>query len=373
DFEKIFLTVNENESSILTAKFEEKQNYNIFKKSNEITYNPLRYYSRGVYLPFLGTVPVYSHDFEQNSTAILGFTFLSTNPWGDRQINFSAGYDPVYQNGGMNLGFSGGNDSFQYALSGTCIFDKDGFMQSADSLSFTKYLWRGKVSYFAFGTEGKFLYGRQIIDELFEDNVDDSTGKSADGIAFLQFSNVHKISPEVYNSLGFVFQPFLLSSYRDSENLIDDDKYLNTGCSLTLRFPVIIPFIVKGSFFPSSKYCAAGSVTAILADFEIHKGIPAVSLFMQRVVVSATYSGKISYQHGEFWDVRHTDTIFKNIEKSDYSDVIQAGADLYLSPNTGFLANDSIQFSVGYTFIFRPHPKEDESKFVYGIAVGANY
>ena len=171
---------------------------------------------------------------------------------------------------------------------------------------------------------------------------------------------------------AFTFQPFLLSSYRDSENL-GEDNYLNAGCSLTLRFPIVVPFVVRGSLFPSSKYCASGSVTAILADFEIHKGIPAVSLFMQRVVVSASYSGKISYLHGELWDVKHTDTIFKNVEKSDYSDAVQISADLYLSPNTGFLANDSIQFSVGYGLIFRPHPKEDENKFFYGVIIGVNY
>ena len=250
-------------------------------------------------------------------------------------------------------------------------------MQTADTLKLTKYLWRGKVSYFAVGGQGQFLYGRQIIDEeIFEDNTDDSVGKSADGLAFLQFSNIHKISLAVYNSAGFLIQPFVLGSYRDTENRLASEKYLNAGATVRLRFPIFVPFIFTASLFPSSKYAAQGSVQAILANIELHKGIPAVSLFMQRIVISAAYVGKISYNYHSYddvWAIRHTDKIFKNVEKSDYSDAIQLGADLYLSPNTGFIADGDIQFSVGYALVYHPTPKEDENRVGFGITIGANY
>ena len=339
----------------------------------EISYNPFRYYKNGVFVPLLAQVPVYNHDFGADSSAFLGLIFVSTNPWGDRGISFSAGYDPFYNDGGFQLGFSGGDDSFQYALSGTCIFDKKGFMQTFDSLQLTQVLWRGKVSAFSAGAQGNFLYGRQIVDDDLEKGRDDSVGKSADALAFLQFSNVHKVSPRVFNSAGFAFKPFVLCSYRDSENRLSDDKYINAGAVAQVRFPIFVPFIFTASLFPSSKYAASGSVQAILADFEIHKGIPAVSLFVQRVVLSASYSGKISYIHDELWDIKRTDEIFKNVEKSDYSDAISLNADLYLSPNTGFFANDEIQFSIGAAFVYRPNPKKNENRVGCGITFGMNY
>lgn len=347
----------------------------------EIRYNPFRYYRRGIFLPMFGFVPVYNHDFEQDSSTLFGLTFVSTNPWGDKQVSFSAGYDPIYNNGGAELSLSGGDDSFQYTLSGTCLFDKDGFMQTADTALFTKTLWRGKVSSFAAGTQGSFLYGRQIINEDFEDNWDESNGKSADAMAFLQFSNIHKISPAVYNFAGFTLQPFVLGSYRDSETIsqspfFEESKYLNGGVLAQLRFPIIVPFIFTASLYPSSKYLASASAKAILYSFEIHKGIPALSLFMQRFVLSTTYSGKISYNYydyDELWNIRRTDEIFKNVEKEDYSDALTFGADLYLSPNTGFIADGSFQFSIGYSMIYRPNPKENEKRVACGITFGMAY
>ena len=94
---------------------------------------------------------------------------------------------------------------------------------------------------------------------------------------------------------------------------------------------------------------------------------------MQRVVVSASYSGKLSYIHDEMWDIKRTDEILKNAEESDYSDAVTLAGDLYLSPNTGFIASSSIQFTVGYALIYRPHPAADEKRVLYTMRVGANY
>ena len=355
----------------VNTNFSNESSESPMKNSPEFSYNPFRYYKNGIFMPLLGVVPIYSHDFSEDATTIFGLTFISTNPWGDRQISFASGWNPIFGNGGLQLGFSGGDDSFQYNLSGTCVFDSDGFMQNCDTLLLSKTLLRGKVSAFSTGVQGSFLYGRQIIDEdSFEDNIDDSVGKSMDGLIFVQFSNIHKISPSVYDAAGFSFKPFVLSSWRETELNPDFDKYLNAGATATFRFPIFIPFIFTGELFPSSKYVASGSVKAIFATIELHKGIPALSLFMQRIEISTTYSGKISYEHGEFWDIKRTDEILKDVKKSDYSDAIQIGADLFLSPNTGFFANDGIQFSLGYAMIYRPNPKSNEKRVAYGLSVG---
>lgn len=338
----------------------------------ELSYNPFRYYRHGIILP-LSMIGIFDHELKQDSTAYWGASFISTNPWGDRRIDFSAGYDSSYKDGGMKLEISGGDDSLKYSLGGTCIFDKDGFMQNFDTFLFEKFLWRGKVASFSVGTEDSFLYGRQIIDDDLEKGRDDSNAKSADVLAFIQFTNIHKVSPRPYYLAGFTLKPFVLGSYRDTEKRPVEDKYLNAGATLTVKFPVLIPFIFTASLFPSSKYAASGSAQAILFDLEIHKGIPAVSLFLQRFVLSTTYSGKISYVHEELWDVKRSKEIFNDVTKEDYSDAIKFAADFYFSPNTGFIASGDMQFSLGYAVIYRPNPKPTEKNVSYGISVSAVY
>ncbi len=360
----------ENESDGDEDKTEENE-------PHEISYNSLRYYKKGMIIPFLGIVPIYNHYIETDSTTILGMTLLSSNPWGDKQITFSGGYDFSYEKTALSLSFSGGDDSLAYSLGGTCVFDKEGFMQTMDSALLSKVLWRGKVSKFSVGAEGNFFYGKQIIDEEdFEDNWDDSFGIAGEGLGFIELSNIHKVSPSYFGYAGLALKPFVLGSYRDSENLIFEDKYINAGASAELRLPLLIPFIFKANLFPSRRYAATGSAKAILLDLEIHKGIPALSLFAQRLVLSAVYSGKISYNYfdyDELWNVRYTDEIFRNIEKEDYSDALQVGADFYISPNTGFFANPDYQFALGYAFVYRPNPKLNEKGISFGLTASMNY
>jgi len=339
----------------------------------EISYNPLRYYRRGIFVPGIGMVPVYNHDFGLDTTTILGMTYVSSNPWGDKLIYFSGGYDVVYKAGGMRLDISGGDDSLKYSLESCAIFDKDGFLQTSETLQLTKTLWSGKVSNFSVGMKEQFLYGKQICDDDLEKGRDDSKGKSADAKAFVEFSNIHKVSPAYYNYAGLSLAPFVLTSYRDSEKRLISDKYINAGAEAQIKFPILVPFIFTASLFPTEKYACGGSVKVILFDFEVHKGIPAIPLFVQRFVLSATYAGKISYVHDEFLDCKRTQEIFENVRKEDYSDSLRFDAKMHLSPNTGFFANDSIQFSLGYAMIYRPNPKVNEKRVAYGITTTVNY
>lgn len=343
------------------------------KNYSEISYNPFRYYRRGIFLPLVGQVPVYSHDFEVDTNTIFGLTFISTNPWGDRQITFSAGYDLLYNKYGSSILLSGGDDSFKYSLSGTCVFDKDKFMQTSESLLLNKILWSGKVSDFSAGIQGMFFYGKQICDDELEKGRDDSDGMSADAKAYLKFSNIHKISPAFYNYAGFSLEPFIQTSYRDTEKRLAEDKYLNAGAEAQVKFPILVPFIFTASLFPSEKYVFAGSVKAILFDFEVHKGIPAISLFVQRFVLSTSYTGKIYYVHDELWDCKRTQEIFRDVRKEDYTDSLRFDAKIFFSPNTGFFANRNIQFSLGYAMIYRPNPSLTEKRIAYGITASLNY
>ena len=340
---------------------------------NELSYNPFRYYKRGVFIPLLGLITSYSHDFEADSTTLLGMTFVSTNPWGDRQFSFTGGYDPLYKNGGLQLGLSGGNDSFKYDLNGSCLFDGQGFMQTFDSLQLVKRLWSGKVSTFEAGGIGNFLYGRQICNDELEKGRDDSTGKSADAMAYIQFSSIHQVSPAYFRKAGFLLQPFVLASYRDTEKRIASDEYLNGGAKAQIQFPLIFPLIFNVQLFPARDYVAGANASAVLADFEIHRGIPALSIFVQRFVLSVTYEGKVSYVHKKYWDIKNTEKILRKVKKNDYSDALKFCADFYLTPNTGVMANGLVQFMLGGAMIYRPNPALEEKRLVYGITGRVNY
>ena len=375
DFESVALSLSE------VAPFDEKKPA-VSTAHAELSYNPFRYYKNGIFVPIFGALPVYNHELTPDSNLGLGFSFVSTNPWGDRQFFASLGYNPIWNLYGayisvgtnplIDIGASG-DDRFQYKLSASCVFEDDAFMQTLESISLTDILWRGKVSYFALGTQGLFLYGKQIIDDDLGKDRDESVGTSADGIVFAQFSNIHKIAPDVYDSAGYLLQPFVLTSYRDTEHMSEDDTYLNAGVTAQLRFPIIVPFIFTASLFPTNEYAASGSVQAILAHFEIHKGIPALSLFMQRVVISASYSGKLAYEHGDFWDIKRTRDILGDARLSDYSDEFRLAGDLYISPNTGNAARGEVQYSIGYALIYRPNPAEDEKRMLYTMTVGVNF
>ena len=221
--------------------------------------------------------------------------------------------------------------------------------------------------------QGKFLYGRQMIDEDIEIGRDETIGKCADGIVFLQFSNIHKISPSVFNEAGFMLQPFVFGSYRTSDYYVKPDEFYNAGAKLQVRFPIIVPFIFVGHLFPTKDYVAGLSSTAVLADFEIHKGVPAVSLFIQRMIFTVSYEGKIAYLHGDSWDIKRTEEIFKNVKEEDYSDALKFAADLYFSGNTGCLATEKLQLILGYTVIYRPNPRYNEKRTAFGFTARANY
>ena len=93
---------------------------------------------------------------------------------------------------------------------------------------------------------------------------------------------------------------------------------------------------------------------------------------MQRLVLIASYSGKISYTHGKAWDIKDSYDIFKDVRKDDYSDALALALDLHFSPNTGFIANGDILYKIGFTMLYRPNPKENEKKIAGGLTFTLN-
>lgn len=331
-------------------------------------YNPLKYAFHGSLFP-IGIVPVYNRDFVQNGMGILGATYITTNPWGDHQFLFSGGYNVFDKNGGMMASFSGGNTALSYSSSTTVIFDSQGFMQSYYSAALSNVLWRGLTASFSTGVEGNFLYGKEIKDE----DEYDTFGFNTAGEFYFYFSNMHKASPGVYKISGIYLRPFIRAEYSNVEYTDFDfkvkEKYLNAGGTVGAKIPLFCPLSLSATLFPSMGYFAQGTARLTLFSMELQKGLPALSLYADRLSVFVSYTGKICYDYKEFWDAKRTYEIAKNVEKKDYSDEVSVSFFFTMSPNTGFFADSANCFDLGATWSYRPNPKPDQTKSKFKIFI----
>lgn len=379
---------NENEvnlSDLNAISDSNSENLKIEKYSN------LPYLFKGTKLP-LGFVPVKNSDFETESTGILGATYMTTKPYLDDLIALSAGYDPDFNDGGVSLSYSGSDSSKKIVFETAAVFDKEIFKQASGSIDFSKVFWRGLASSFSGGISVDAIYGREsekdaeITVESKEktETFDGSYWKKGffgQSKIYLGFSNLRQTGKNVHCISGFSFVPFLdfekknykIEFKKDGESKVyktdyeTEEKYLNAGASAVLRIPFVAPLSFQASIFPSSSYFLYGAARANLFTYEIQKGIPAVSLYAARFDLSLSYSGKISYSHGDFFDIAKIYEIASDVKKDDYSDCVSLGAFFTLSPNTGYMADPSVQFQLGASFSFRPNPKDGESRTEFRI------
>lgn len=349
------------------SEYEQKTVSPIEKK-----YDPFAYFLRGSLFP-VGSVNVLNHKLETDVASYLGFSYMTSNPWGDKNFMLSGAFDGRFGCYGAEAAFSGGNDAFNYSLLSSVIGNKKGFMQAYGNLSLSKLIFSGLSSSVQCGFKAEYFYGKQIIDEDFEDNVDDTKLKYPRMTISLTASNKHKAGPGVFDVSGLSFSAFVLGSFRRSDYLPNDKKYLNPGFFADLSVPFVLPLTFTAGFFPAEEVFASGSVRAILFSKEIQKGIPYTCTYLNRFVISAEYSGKIEYvPHGCF-EIRNTRKIIDRLTSEDYSDAIALRAMLELTPNIGFFASDSFKCSLGASFIFRPNPAEDKKKnevvFSFNVAM----
>lgn len=355
-------------------------------------FSNLPYLFNGTLLP-LGIVPLKNDDFETASSSLLGATYITSKPYLDDIIVLSSGINLAHNDAGLLLSYSASDESFDFSSSSSVLFDFDGFRQAAENLSFSRNLWRGLISSFSFGFASDVIYGRTVADEAEILEKKDGFVKMSDGefwengfftkeTFFLTFSNVHKVAPKKNQIFGIKFQPFLDFEYKNykTEFRFDDDdgkiyscddksieKYLNAGASFVSKIPGIFPLTLTASIFPSSKYFAYGNAQANLLEIEIQKGIPALSIYAARFDLNLSYSGRISYSHGDFWDISKVDEIARDVSKDDYSDRLSLSGLFTLSPNTGYAADSSVQFKIGASVFYRPNPADGQSRAGFGI------
>ncbi|MBQ7158617.1 MAG: hypothetical protein IJS09_04220 [Treponema sp.] len=323
---------------------------------SHISYNPFRYYRHTARIPIglatsykRDTLDLYSFGYMNPGSAFVGASIASSTPWQDAMVVLSGGWNPFNRNGGAYLSLSGGNGTFSYSANSNLFFDGYGFMQTTEGLSLSKTLYNRFGKSFKTGAEGIYFYGHS------SHGIKD--GWSARARGYAQFSTVHKMSPRYADSGGVTFQPFILW-----ERITD--HYVNLGATLGARIPGLFPISLSATLFPSTKYAASGSATVYLFSWEVQKGIP-VALYLDRLYLSATYTGKIRYQAEQYFDIWRTAQILRDVQRSDYSDTVQLKLGAVASVNAGVLSRFS--FDAGVIVQYRPNPLSDEEKISMGV------
>ena len=330
-------------------------------------YKPLQYAKNGVILPW-GSINIYDFDFEVDMTPSFGASFITSNPWGDKITTLSGAFDIASLQGGFLQQMQTGHDSFSFVEQASVVFDKKGFMQASGSVNAAAVLYRGYVSSIIAGAGAIGLYGREYVDRNEEKRgkTKDAKGYYAQATGSLTYSNIHKVAPGYYQYAGFKLTPFVWGASKDNDYRFMKDEQYNAGATLGIRLPGFIPLSLSASLFPKMDYFAEGGATAVLFNKEIHKGIPALSLFAQRLTFMTSYSGQIKYKTSDNFDIQKVDSIVRDLEKEDYKDKLAFTVELTLAPNTGFLATSECNFGLAAS-VFYHFNGEDKEKWDWGI------
>ena len=356
-------------------------------------YSSFSYALKGMKFP-VGIVPVVNSDFEMKGLAFLGASYVIASPWLNNFFLASGGFDPINKDGGFLLGLYGFDSSINYRLFGTMLFNSGGFMQTYENYSLSKYLFRGLVSSVQTGISGDFFYGKELERDItltYTSWSNDRSRRESYSFAsdvqglfskmqvFLTFSNTHKTGPGASEVAGISFRPFIdwvYSNYKivyDSWRLSDtptlEKKYVNVGGTFKLYVPGltignrsgIFPVILQATVSPSDEYFFSTHTSVTLFSWEIQKGIPALSLFATRAVLFASYTNYFSYLgNDEYFGIRRTFELFGDFSSNQYSDKVTVGVNVVLNPNTGALADPTLQFVLGTYFNYHPNPVDDK-------------
>ena len=327
-----------------------------------LSYNPFRYYRRGMYLP-LGMVTSYKRDaldefqrgYTSLGTAFVGATYGSSNPWNDKIAVLSGGWNPFDKNGGVYADYFGGTDTFTYDVNANVLFDGYGFMQTTEGLSLAKTLYVRYGKRLSAGANGVYFYGHDTH------GADDDWAMRAQG--YVQFSTVRKMSPRYADYGGVWVQPFVLGERVTT-------RYVNAGATVGARIPGLFPLSLSATLFPSSSYAASATARVMLCSWEVQRGIP-LALYINRFYLSAAYTGRISYACDEYFDMRRTADIFRHVSKDAYSDTVQVTLGTVAAINAGLLTR--LGFDVGVVWQYRPHPKPNDDKMSVGVSASLVY
>ncbi len=317
-----------------------EDNFNVCK------YNGFSYAKKGILAP-VSSVSIYDDDLSLCESSFAGLSYLTGNPWNGTLYTTSAGYDFMSKSfGGFEqIKIDNGKTNITFSLTG--LFDSNGFTQSVQSVDYSTFVYQGLISNISLGITGSNLSKESAFSEEYS------------GIAYTQFSNVHKYKSYYGCKTGFYIKPYIIKQW----------NYINAGSSAGFYVPFALPFHFYGSLYPSKKYVLNGGLSCILFSHEIQKGIKGAALYAERVLFSAGYSGKVKYNHKKYWDVLNTADILNEMKKDDYSDTASVSMGLQVSPNASFFASGNYSYDFEVSMLYHINTLDNQKKL--GCSVSA--
>ncbi len=347
-------------------------------------YNPAKYFFCGAFLP-LGIVSPVNHDFESEEVLFSGATYATSTPWNDKITMLSAGFNPFTSDSGLSLSLTGGDDSFAYSVNGNLVFNSDGLKSSYGEITASKVLMQGLCSSFSFGVTGKALSGientktnakvRLDYGEIVKSSFN-RTGLSLNCKPYFYFSTLHRSGVKYAHLKGIYFQPFFDFTKTDLDYdfknfgklYTQNEVYANAGFFTGFSLPLFFPFSLEASLFPSQGTFAGLNASLQLYALEIQRGIPAVSVYVRRIVWKAVYSLKLKYEQEENFDILKTAQIASNLSKDDYTDYLRFAGEVFLAPNTSYFASSSVGLRLG-SYVQYSSRTDKNSNIAYGFYV----
>ncbi|MBR7064344.1 MAG: hypothetical protein IKI31_04280, partial [Treponema sp.] len=363
---------------------------NIF--ANAKKYNPLKFYKKGIFLPF-SVAQTYNTFGEGQRILPWGITYGSTNPWTSKLFLLSAGYSMFSNSAALEFHFGHDlypngtdTDSFKYNVSNQVEFDRSGFKQTNHSFHFNSALPFGKVSHLVLENKANIFYGRTdkpfnvyalfkrpwfcVFENLYAENI-----LSLENSFYLGYSNVHKFGDGRFEQIGIG----LYAGYHVGYDLpvrknvllnAGDGKFSHgLGAMFQLKMPRLFPYACKNGFtynFPfkieSSMLMSANEfwtnkATLVLFATEVQKAVPL--FYINRFRMQATYSGTFLQPEFEYMNFLQMPELCKRFAHGQlmYTDYVVLNAMFTFTPNFGYFANPALQFSfnVGLRYDIRPY------------------
>lgn len=315
-------------------------------------YNPLLYALHGALFP-VSIVQEYNQDFEILSSAVLGATWLTSDPAETAIVMISGGYSPVAKKWGLGANVSAG--AFTVDVSG--IFSGGNFSSAVADASVGLSFPVGRISDIKFGDNGSAYIGNDI--DVAEDFI-----FSLQNNAFVQFSTIRSGGRGYFNHKGLSLA-FQLNTVFSS----DDELYNNLTFVLKARVPGYVPLHFGVQLFPKKNTALDYMAQAYLYTFEVQKGVPILGLYLNRLAFSFGYAGQWNRENYS-WDIFRSVCIMRQLPEMSYQDRIFVRLTTQAAINATMLVGSG--FSVHTDFSLYLHNKPEQPKFDFSLAVDIN-
>ena len=398
-------------------------------------YNPFKYLSRGLFLPFSSCV---SEAFGVNAGVSAaayalpyGFTYITNNPWSyssEGIFQFSAGWGDYTNSFGTKLSAVGGSTTglVNYQTDASVEFDKGGWKQSLGNLVFVSALPLGRISYIKLenSTSGKIGRQNQVQQSIdyFSDTidldaltnfyvgmyapVDDTLYYNISDSLTLYYTHLTSAGPGRHETLGFASGVGLVYAKDGSlgENAVIYQDYLALAAVMRIYLPHLLPFEseygytynlpfkMEFALFPSSSNYGYATSSAqsfgipvfdanfesVLFGMNIQKALPFFTpIFVHDFYVTAGYTGACSaYLAGQSgFQPLYLKNYLAGLKdgSSLYQDAIYLKFALELNPNIGLTANSSFKFNLAGSIKYSLHQLSEANPLGLVLEFGGTF